>query len=58
MTEGDLQQRITDLCDWLHLKWHHETDSRRTRKGWPDLVIDGKRRQAIIGQQEFLRLQL
>lgn len=43
MSEADFQQRITDLCDWLHLRWHHETDSRRSRAGFPDLVIVGYR---------------
>lgn len=41
MTEAQFQQRITDYCDWLHLKWHHETDSRKSKKGFPDLVIAG-----------------
>lgn len=40
-SEADFQTKITDLCDLLGLKWHHETDSRKTRKGWPDLVIAG-----------------
>ena len=30
-----------DLCDLLSLKWHHETDSRRSKEGFPDLVIAG-----------------
>ena len=41
MSEAQWQQRITDTCDLLGLKWHHETDSRRSRKGFPDLVIAG-----------------
>lgn len=41
MTEAEFQKRITDLCDWLKLKWHHETDSRRSKAGFPDLVIVG-----------------
>lgn len=41
MTEAQFQRRITDLCDWLRLKWHHETDSRRSKSGFPDLVIAG-----------------
>lgn len=41
MTEAEWQQRITDLCDLLGLKWHHETDSRKSKKGFPDLVIVG-----------------
>lgn len=43
MTEAEWQKRITDLCDVLGLRWHHETDSRRTREGFPDLVIVGNR---------------
>lgn len=43
MTEAQFQQQITDYCDWLRLRWHHETDSRRSKKGFPDLVIVGER---------------
>lgn len=43
ISEAAFQSRITELCDWLRLKWHHETDSRKTRKGWPDLTIVGPR---------------
>ena len=42
ISEADFQQMVTDYCDWLGLRWHHETDSRRTRAGFPDLVIVGK----------------
>lgn len=41
MTETQFQTRITDLCDYLGLKWHHEVDSRKSKRGWPDLVIAG-----------------
>lgn len=41
ITEDQFQARITDTCERFHLKWHHETDSRRTRRGWPDLFICG-----------------
>jgi hypothetical protein len=41
LTEEQFQQQVTDLCDQLRLKWHHETDSRRTTEGWLDLVICG-----------------
>jgi hypothetical protein len=41
MNEAQWQGRITDLCDLLGLKWHHETDSRRSKSGFPDLVICG-----------------
>lgn len=36
-TELEYQATITDLLDLLGWKWHHETDSRRTHPGWPDL---------------------
>lgn len=41
MNEADFQRRVTDYCDHLGLKWHHETDSRRSKAGFPDLVIVG-----------------
>lgn len=41
MREIEFQRMVTDLCDWLRLTWHHETDSRRSRAGFPDLVIVG-----------------
>jgi hypothetical protein len=42
MSEAQFQKRITDYCDLLGLKWHHETDSRKSKKGFPDLVIAGR----------------
>jgi hypothetical protein len=41
MSEADWQKRITDYCDVLGLKWHHEVDSRKSKSGFPDLVIVG-----------------
>lgn len=41
LPEAAFQRRVTDLCDVLRLRWHHETDSRRSRAGFPDLVICG-----------------
>lgn len=41
LSEEAFQSRIVGECAWRRLKWHHETDSRRTRAGWPDLVIAG-----------------
>lgn len=41
LSEAQFQRRITDLCDWLKLTWHHETDSRRSKPGFPDLVVVG-----------------
>lgn len=41
MTEEQFQKKVTDLCDWLRIAWHHETDSRRSKAGFPDLVMAG-----------------
>lgn len=41
ISEADFQRQVTDLCDWLGLMWHHETDSRKSKAGFPDLVICG-----------------
>lgn len=41
LLESEFQRKITDYCDWLGLRWHHETDSRKSKKGFPDLVIVG-----------------
>lgn len=40
--EIDFQHQITDLCDLLSLKWHHEVDSRKSKTGFPDLLIAGR----------------
>jgi hypothetical protein len=41
VTEAQFQQAVTDLCDWYGLRWHHEVDSRKSKRGFPDLVITG-----------------
>ena len=41
LTEAAYQRRITDYCNLRGLRWHHETDSRRTRPGYPDLTVCG-----------------
>lgn len=48
MTEADFQKMVTDLCDFLGLMWHHETDSRKSKKGYPDLTIAGPRGVAFL----------
>lgn len=35
--EHDFQVQVCELLDLLGYKWHHETDSRRSPQGWPDL---------------------
>lgn len=39
MSEDQFQQAVTELCDWRHLLWFHDHDSRRNPSGFPDLVI-------------------
>lgn len=36
-TELELQGAIQDALDLMGWKHHHETDSRRTHPGWPDV---------------------
>jgi len=43
MSEANLQDTVTGMADVLGLRVHHETDSRRSRAGFPDLVIVGNR---------------
>ena len=42
MTEDELQTTITELLDRFKIRWHHETDSRRSKSGLPDLIIVGR----------------
>lgn len=43
MSEQQLQAAVTQLCRMLGIKWYHTADSRRSNKGWPDLVLCGLR---------------
>lgn len=43
MREDQLQEKIIQLCGWLHLKCFHVYDSRKSAgPGFPDLVIVGR----------------
>lgn len=42
MTETELLDKITARCGELKLMVYHPHDSRRDRRGFPDLVIVGK----------------
>lgn len=53
MTEAEYQDLITQLCDVLGLLYHHETDSRKSPKGFPDLCIVGAEGQGVL----FLELK-
>lgn len=39
MSEAELQGVIIEMAELYGWVWHHETDSRRTRPGFPDLVL-------------------
>lgn len=43
MSETELMEEITNLCDEFGLRYHHDTDSRRVdgQRGFPDLEIVG-----------------
>ncbi|WP_147107170.1 VRR-NUC domain-containing protein [Nesterenkonia populi] len=38
MSEGDLQQSVEQLLTLHGWTFHHETDSRKSRRGFPDLI--------------------
>jgi len=43
MTEDDLLATVRQACKTLHLLVYHTYDSRRSERGFPDLVIVGVR---------------
>jgi len=43
MTEAQLQSAIEGMLDHYGIQFHHETDSRRSKRGLPDLLIFGRR---------------
>lgn len=46
--EDDLLSHVTDLATWAGWTWHHETDSRKTRAGFPDLVLVHPRKRRVL----------
>lgn len=48
MTEAEMQSAVTDALDWARWLWHHETDSRRSRPGYPDLHAVQARTQRVL----------
>lgn len=43
MTERDLLDAVRDACCWSGLLCYHTHDSRRSERGFPDVVIVGTR---------------
>lgn len=41
MKEAEFAARIEDTANLLHLRWHHETDSRKSKAGFPDYCFVG-----------------
>lgn len=39
MTEARLQQQVIDLARWAGFMHYHTVDSRKSRPGFPDLVL-------------------
>ncbi len=46
--EDDLLDHVTELATWAGWTWHHETDSRKTRAGFPDLVLVHPRKRRVL----------
>lgn len=38
-SEAQLQNHVIQLAEATGWTWHHETDSRRSKAGFPDLVL-------------------
>ncbi|WP_104116957.1 VRR-NUC domain-containing protein [Arthrobacter sp. B1805] len=47
-TESQLQGKILQLADELHWLSYHTHDSRRSRKGWPDLFMIHVRQKRFL----------
>lgn len=48
MTEKELQAAIVELAAVLKYEVQHPYDSRKSRKGWPDLTIFGGRHNKLL----------
>lgn len=41
MKEAEFAKRIEETANYLGLRWHHETDSRKSKAGFPDYTFVG-----------------
>lgn len=48
MSEAELQRAVTDALEWGRWEWHHETDSRLSRPGFPDIVAASRGRLLAV----------
>lgn len=39
MSEAKLQANFTDAAEKIGWRWHHETDSRKSPRGLPDIIL-------------------
>ena len=53
--EAAFQRLITDLMDVAGWLWHHEKDSRRSKRGFPDLVAIKPGRPIVIWEVKTQR---
>lgn len=53
ITEAQVQRVITDALDTCGWLWHHETDSRKSKRGFPDICAVHPRTGALL----FLELK-
>lgn len=57
-TEAEWQAFVTDCLDLGGWKWHHETDSRKSKAGFPDLIaVKGEQMLALELKTERGRLR-
>ena len=56
MPEADLQAAVIDLARHLGYRHHHTYDSRRSPKGFPDLVlVHGPRRRTLYVELKSMK---
>lgn len=47
-TEAQFQRTVIEMAHYLGYRAHHETDSRRTNPGFPDLLLASPRRGQVV----------
>lgn len=57
-SEADFQRFVTDALDLAGWSWHHETDSRKSKSGFPDLVASHPQRGILFAELKTERGKL